>query len=85
MLAANQHFNVTQQLDDGIRLLQSQGHKLKGAASNVIELCHTTCDMFSPYQMALTVDWMLDRSPHIYLKSKTGYPTTLANVFRSPS
>ena len=48
MLAANQHFNVTQQLDDGIRLLQSQGHKLKGAASDVIELCHTTCDMFFP-------------------------------------
>ena len=38
-LSADQHFNVTKQLDDGIRLLQSQGHNLSGS----IELCHTSC------------------------------------------
>jgi hypothetical protein len=44
-LAANQHFDVLRQLDDGIRLLQSQGHKpTQNNAS--IQLCHTTCSIF---------------------------------------
>lgn len=30
---------VTQQLNDGVRLLQVQAHNLSGA----IQLCHTTC------------------------------------------
>jgi hypothetical protein len=46
-IQANQHFDVTRQLDDGIRLLQSQGHKLNGSTDpNNIELCHTDCELF---------------------------------------
>jgi hypothetical protein len=39
ILSADQHYNVTKQLDDGIRLLQSQGHNFSGT----IQLCHTNC------------------------------------------
>lgn len=38
-LAANQDYNVTQQLTDGIRMLQVQAHLQNGA----IRLCHTSC------------------------------------------
>jgi hypothetical protein len=43
-LSANQHFDVTTQLNDGIRLLQSQGHNKTGSSG--IELCHTNCQLF---------------------------------------
>jgi len=42
LLAANQDQNVTQQLNDGIRLLQMQALNQNG----IIELCHTTCTLF---------------------------------------
>ncbi|EKM61361.1 uncharacterized protein PHACADRAFT_247911 [Phanerochaete carnosa HHB-10118-sp] len=42
-LAANQDYNVTQQLTDGIRLLQVQAHNL----SSDIQLCHTSCDLLN--------------------------------------
>ncbi|KAJ7675387.1 PLC-like phosphodiesterase [Mycena rosella] len=38
-IAANQDYDVTQQLNDGVRLLQMQAHN----SSGVIQLCHTTC------------------------------------------
>ncbi|KAJ7786548.1 PLC-like phosphodiesterase [Mycena metata] len=38
-LAANQDYNVTQQLNDGVRMLQMQAHN----SSGVIHLCHTSC------------------------------------------
>jgi len=38
-LAANQDYDVTQQLKDGIRLLQVQAHLQNGA----IRLCHSSC------------------------------------------
>ena len=41
-LAANQDYNVTQQLKDGIRLLQVQSHLQNGA----IRLCHTSCLLY---------------------------------------
>jgi hypothetical protein len=45
-ITANQHFDVTRQLDDGIRLLQSQGHNsTTGTVDGGIELCHTSCEM----------------------------------------
>lgn len=81
MLAANQHFNVTQQLDDGIRLLQSQGHKPPTAITGVIELCHTRCDMFSPPVFELILDWTLGRYQHTWQLSKGGLITTLVKVF----
>lgn len=39
--AANQALGVTQQLDDGIRLLQGQTHKVNGT----LRYCHTNCDI----------------------------------------
>ncbi|EMD41853.1 hypothetical protein CERSUDRAFT_110411 [Gelatoporia subvermispora B] len=42
-LAANQDYNVTQQLKDGIRMLQMQAHNQSG----VIQLCHTSCDLYN--------------------------------------
>ncbi|KAJ7651721.1 PLC-like phosphodiesterase [Mycena polygramma] len=38
-LAFNQDYDVTQQLTDGVRLLQMQAHNNSG----VIQLCHTSC------------------------------------------
>lgn len=42
-LATNQDYDVTQQLNDGVRLLQLQTHSLNGA----IQLCHTTCSLYN--------------------------------------
>ncbi len=42
--ASNQHFDVITQLNDGIRLLQGQGHNGSKTAS-AIQLCHTSCDL----------------------------------------
>ncbi|THH19031.1 hypothetical protein EW146_g2060 [Bondarzewia mesenterica] len=42
-LATNQDYNVTQQLNDGIRMLQMQAHNQSG----VIQLCHTSCALFN--------------------------------------
>ncbi|KAI0937269.1 hypothetical protein AcW1_001291 [Taiwanofungus camphoratus] len=41
--AANQDKNVTQQLTDGIRMLQLQAHNQSG----VIQLCHTSCELLN--------------------------------------
>lgn len=40
-LAVNQDQSITQQLNDGIRMLQMQAHN----QSNVIRLCHTSCSL----------------------------------------
>jgi len=40
-LAVNQDYDVTQQLNDGIRMLQMQAHN----SSGVIHLCHTNCGL----------------------------------------
>ncbi|KAF9269993.1 PLC-like phosphodiesterase [Marasmius fiardii PR-910] len=42
-LLVNQDQNVTQQLNDGIRMLQMQAHSNNG----VITLCHTSCGLFN--------------------------------------
>ncbi|KAJ7446426.1 PLC-like phosphodiesterase [Mycena galericulata] len=42
-LAANQDYNITQQLTDGVRLLQMQAHNDSG----VIQLCHTSCVLYN--------------------------------------
>lgn len=41
-LAANQDYDVTQQLNDGIRMLQVQAHNQNGT----IRLCHTSCSLY---------------------------------------
>jgi len=43
-LAANQDYDVTQQLKDGIRMLQNQAHSTTN--SDGIHLCHTDCLLF---------------------------------------
>jgi hypothetical protein len=60
-VAANQHFDVTRQLNDGIRLLQSQGHKPTGTVAGGIELCHTTCTLYVLVEIIVTVDSMAAR------------------------
>ncbi|TFK94418.1 PLC-like phosphodiesterase [Polyporus arcularius HHB13444] len=40
-LFVNQDYDITQQLNDGVRMLQSQAHNKNG----VIELCHTSCGL----------------------------------------
>ncbi|KIO29327.1 hypothetical protein M407DRAFT_21547, partial [Tulasnella calospora MUT 4182] len=41
-LAANQDYGVTQQLTDGVRMLQNQVHLQNGA----LRLCHTSCLLY---------------------------------------
>lgn len=38
-IAANQNYDVTTQLNNGIRMLQNQGHSQDGG----IHLCHSSC------------------------------------------
>ncbi|KAK7064034.1 PLC-like phosphodiesterase [Favolaschia claudopus] len=42
-LAVNQDYDVTQQLNDGIRMLQMQAHNQTGT----IQLCHTSCVLYN--------------------------------------
>ncbi|KAK7463885.1 hypothetical protein VKT23_005820 [Stygiomarasmius scandens] len=42
-LAVNQDYDVTQQLNDGIRMLQMQAHNNSGT----IQLCHTSCALYN--------------------------------------
>ncbi|WFD33615.1 hypothetical protein MCUN1_000428 [Malassezia cuniculi] len=44
--AANQNVNVTTQLNDGVRLLQIQGHTYGNSGSG-ISLCHTSCALYN--------------------------------------
>ena len=47
VVSADQHYDVTRQLDDGIRLLQSQGHLSPSPLLyEGIRLCHTSCALF---------------------------------------
>ncbi|KAI0735039.1 PLC-like phosphodiesterase [Earliella scabrosa] len=41
-LAVNQDYDIEQQLNDGVRMLQSQAHLKDG----VIHLCHTSCSLY---------------------------------------
>jgi len=41
--ASNQELTVTQQLDDGIRMLQGQVHNINGT----LYYCHTSCDLLN--------------------------------------
>ncbi|CAL1694011.1 unnamed protein product [Somion occarium] len=42
-LATNQDYDITQQLQDGVRMLQMQAHNQNG----VIQLCHTACGLYN--------------------------------------
>ncbi|EED80483.1 predicted protein [Postia placenta Mad-698-R] len=62
-LAANQDYNVTQQLKDGVRMLQLQAHNQSG----VIQLCHTSCGLLNGGTLANYLNsvksWM-DENPN---------------------
>lgn len=62
-LAVNQDQNITQQLNDGIRMLQMQAHNQSG----VIQLCHTSCALYNGGTLATylgTVKTWMDANPN---------------------
>ncbi|EPQ60366.1 PLC-like phosphodiesterase [Gloeophyllum trabeum ATCC 11539] len=62
-LAANQDYNITQQLNDGIRMLQMQAHNNGGT----IQLCHTSCSLYNGGTLQdylTTVKTWLDANPN---------------------
>ncbi|KAI6008378.1 PLC-like phosphodiesterase [Pisolithus orientalis] len=78
-LAANQDYNISQQLKDGIRMLQVQAHNQSGT----IELCHTSCLLYDggPLSAYLqTVKSWLDANPNdvlsILVVNSDGFPPT---------
>ncbi|EGO04745.1 hypothetical protein SERLA73DRAFT_173938 [Serpula lacrymans var. lacrymans S7.3] len=86
-IAANQDYNITQQLNDGIRMLQMQAHNLSG----VIQLCHTTCGLYNggPLSTYLgTVKTWLDANPNevlslLIVNSDDFPPTAYDSIFKS--
>lgn len=63
LLAANQDHNITQQLNDGVRMLQVQAHDEDG----VVKLCHTDCRLYdggSFKNYLTTVKSWLDANPN---------------------
>ncbi|KAF9481650.1 PLC-like phosphodiesterase [Pholiota conissans] len=62
-VATNQDQSITQQLNDGIRMLQMQAHNQNG----VIRLCHTSCSLFDGGSLqdylTLVKQW-LDANPN---------------------
>ncbi|KIJ21960.1 hypothetical protein PAXINDRAFT_165285 [Paxillus involutus ATCC 200175] len=85
-LATNQDYNITQQLNDGIRMLQMQAHNLSG----VIQLCHTSCSLYNggPLSTYLgTVKTWLDANPNevlslLIVNSDDFPPTSYDSVFK---
>lgn len=64
-VASNQYFDVTTQLNDGIRMLQFQVHKPN--ASSPLLLCHTSCDLLNAGSLVdylTTVRQWLDANPY---------------------
>jgi len=86
-LATNQDYDITQQLNDGVRLLQSQVHN----SSGVIQLCHTDCALYnggplSDY-LAKVKSWM-NSNPNdvvtlLIVNSDDFAPTAFDTVFKS--
>jgi len=62
-IAANQDYDITQQLNDGIRMLQMQAHNSSGE----IRLCHTSCGLYdggSLQDYLTTVKKWMDANPN---------------------
>jgi len=86
-LATNQDYNVTQQLNDGIRMLQMQAHN----SSGVIHLCHTSCFLYDggTLQNYLTsVKTWMDANPNdvvsLLIVNSDGFtPPAYASVFQA--
>ncbi|KAI0639539.1 PLC-like phosphodiesterase [Trametes polyzona] len=85
--AVNQDYNITQQLNDGVRMLQSQAHNQNGT----IRLCHTSCGLYDggPLQDYLTTvkTWM-DANPNdvvslLIVNSDNVAPSEYATAFKA--
>ncbi|KIK48394.1 hypothetical protein CY34DRAFT_798209 [Suillus luteus UH-Slu-Lm8-n1] len=82
-----QDYNITQQLNDGIRMLQMQAHNSNG----VIHLCHTSCSLFDGGTLQAyltTVKAWLDANPNevlslLIVNSDTLAPSSFASVFKT--
>ncbi|KDQ17752.1 hypothetical protein BOTBODRAFT_29906 [Botryobasidium botryosum FD-172 SS1] len=84
-LAANQDYDVTQQLNDGIRMLQNQMHN----QSDGLHLCHTSCFLFDGGTLVAYLQkvktWM-DANPNevvslLLVNSDNVAPTVVAAAF----
>ncbi|TFY82952.1 hypothetical protein EWM64_g1065 [Hericium alpestre] len=86
-LAVNQDYNITQQLSDGVRMLQMQTHNLNGA----IQLCHTSCALFNGGSLQTylgTVKTWMDANPNdvvsLLIVNSDGFkPTDYDTVFKA--
>ncbi|OAX44460.1 PLC-like phosphodiesterase [Rhizopogon vinicolor AM-OR11-026] len=86
-LFTNQDYNITQQMNDGIRMLQVQAHN----SSGVIHLCHTSCSYYDAGTLETyltTVKTWLDANPNevlslLIVNSDDLAPTNYDTVFKS--
>uniref|UniRef100_A0A2D3UNT6 PLC-like phosphodiesterase n=1 Tax=Ramularia collo-cygni TaxID=112498 RepID=A0A2D3UNT6_9PEZI len=65
-LSGNQYYNISTQLNSGIRLLQGQGHADPNGSSD-IRICHFNCALMdggSLQEFLQTVKVFLDANPH---------------------
>ncbi|TDL28244.1 PLC-like phosphodiesterase [Rickenella mellea] len=86
-LATNQDYDVTQQLNDGIRMLQMQAHQ----STDAIHLCHTSCLLYEGGTLAAYLakvkTWM-DSNPNdvvtlLIVNSDNLAPSAFDSVFQS--
>ncbi|KAI0825002.1 PLC-like phosphodiesterase [Trametes gibbosa] len=85
--AVNQDYNITQQLNDGVRMLQSQAHNQNG----VIRLCHTSCGLYdggSLQDYLTTVKTWMDANPNdvvslLIVNSDNVAPSEYDTVFKA--
>ncbi|RUS30869.1 PLC-like phosphodiesterase [Jimgerdemannia flammicorona] len=64
--AANQHYDIVQQLTDGVRGFMLDAHKPSSGTSNDIELCHESCSILDAGPLVATLTKMkswLDANP----------------------
>jgi len=86
-VAANQDYNVTTQLNEGIRMLQIQAHN----SSGVIHLCHTSCVILDAGTLSnylSSVKTWLDGNPNevvviLIVNSDNLPPSQYATVYQS--
>lgn len=86
-LATNQDYDVTQQLTDGVRLLQMQAHQ----STDAIHLCHTSCFLYDggtlADYLAKVKTWMDSNTNDVVtlliVNSDSIAPTSFDSVFQA--
>ncbi|KAL1919385.1 uncharacterized protein VTP21DRAFT_2078 [Calcarisporiella thermophila] len=72
-IAANQNFDIPTQLKDGVRALMLDAHKPPAAnATNLIELCHTSCSLLDAGSLGDTL-----KQINAFLRSNPGEVVTI--------